>query len=123
MTEQSDAVLERVSRDMKAVREMLTQVLNKIIEAETEIPEKMRRFVMYMHDVHDISYLYEERGHPVPAHILRELERCDDRFRQLLKDLHLDGGAFEKIRREMANDPHNKWDHTRLLGKPEGATK
>ena len=74
---------------------------------------------MYMHDVHDVSYMYEERGHQVPQHILREMERCDDRYRQLLQELHLDGGTFEKVRRKMAEDPLNRWDHTRLLDKPK----
>lgn len=111
--------LERIAQDMKQVRQMMTRVITAITDAESEIPEKMRRFIMYMHDVHDVSYMYEERGHQVPEHILREMERCDDRYRQLLKELHLDGGAFEKVRREMAKDPLNRWDHTRLLEKPK----
>jgi hypothetical protein len=65
--------------------------------------------------------MYEEHGHPIPDYILRELERLDDRYRQLLKELHLDGGTFEKVRREMAEDPENRWDHTRLLYKPKEA--
>lgn len=112
------AELNRQSRELKIMREMLVKVVGHIVDAESEIPEKMRRFIMYMHDVHDVSYMYEERGHQVPPHILREMERCDDRYRQLLNELHLDGGVFEKVRREMAKDPENRWDHTRLLTKP-----
>ena len=74
---------------------------------------------MYMHDVHDISNLYHEGGQTVPPHVIAEMERCDDRYRQLLKELHLDGGTFEKVRREMAQDPENKWDHTRQLAPPK----
>jgi septation ring formation regulator EzrA len=111
----SEHLLERIARELKTIREALVQAINHEVEAEGEIPEKMRRFVTYMHDVHDISYMYEERGHAVPQHILREMERCDDRFRQLIKELHLDGGTFEQVRREMAKDPDNRWDHTRLL--------
>jgi hypothetical protein len=85
--------------------------------AEQEVPEFMRRFANYMHDLHDIRYMYEELGHPTPLHMLREMERCDDRFRQLLHRLHTDGGAFEKVRRDMASDPDNRWDHTRFLPK------
>jgi hypothetical protein len=92
-------------------------------EAESEIPEKMRRFTMYMHDLHDVSYMYEEKGHPTPHYILREMERCDDRFRQLLNELHLDGGTFERVRREMAADPENRWDHTRQLNGPKGTSE
>lgn len=115
----TDVTLERIARELKMIRELVGTVVHHIIEAESEIPEKMRRFIMYMHDVHDVSYMYEERGVPVPAHLHRELERCDDRYRQLLGELHLDGGTFEKVRREMAKDPTNRWDHTRQLTGPK----
>ena len=111
--------LNRQSRELKTMRELLSQVINYMVEAESEVPEKMRRFMNYMHDLHDIKYMYEELGHPIPAHQLRELERCDDRFRQLLAEQNKDGGTFEKVRREMAADPENRWDHTRLLAKPK----
>lgn len=124
MTEVSNEQLfnefNRFTRELVEIRKLLVQVVGFAREAESEIPEKMRRFMNYMHDVHDVKYMYEELGHPVPTHLLRELERLDDRYRQLLKDLHLDGGAFEKIRREMASDPENRYDHTRLLFKPKG---
>jgi hypothetical protein len=121
MTEMEDVKVElnRIARELKTIRELASKAVNYIGEAQAEIPEKARRFVTYMHDVHDISYMYEERGQPTPQWILREMERCDDRFRQLLNELHLDGGTFEKVRREMAADPENRWDHTRLLSKPK----
>src|SRR5438874_1388806 len=115
----SEVYLERISKDMAIIRQQLSSVLNSIKEAESEVPEKMRRFIMYMHDVHDIVNLYHEGGQPAPHHVLREMERCDDRYRQLLTELHMDGGAFEKVRREMAEDPLNRWDHTRQLDKPK----
>ena len=117
--EQLLAELNRVSRELKTIRELVSKVVNYMIDAESEIPEKVRRFITYMHDIHDVSYMYEEHGHQPPQHLLRELERCDDRYRQLLQELHLDGGTFEKVRREMAKDPENRWDHTRLLSKPK----
>jgi septation ring formation regulator EzrA len=119
-----EAHLERMGRELKTIREMMSKVINYIADAESEIPEKMRRFISYMHDVHDVSYMYEERGVEVPSHIHREMERCDDRYRQLLVELLSDGGKFEQIRREMAKDSENRWDHTRLLTKPkkEGTT-
>jgi hypothetical protein len=113
------AELNRQSRELKTIRELISKVVNYMIEAESEIPEKMRRFIMYMHDVHDIVNLYHEGGHSAPPHVLREMERCDDRYRQLLEGLHKEGNTFEKIRREMASDPDNRWDHTRLLTKKE----
>lgn len=115
-------LLLRIARELKTIREQMTFVTYSIREAESEIPEKMRRFIMYMHDVHDIVNLYHEGGQPPPAHVLREMERCDDRYRQLLKELHVDGGAFEKVRRDMAADPENRWDHTRQLSKPKETT-
>lgn len=118
MNEEMMAELNRQSRELKQIRELVGQVVIKMIEAEAEIPEKMRRFIMYMHDVHDISYMYEERGHQIPSYIVSEMQRCDDRYRQLLVELHLDGGVFEQVRRDMAKDPENRWDHTRLLTKP-----
>lgn len=119
----AEIYLERISREMKLIREMLVKVVNYMVDAESEVPEKMRRFIMYMHDIHDIKNLYDEHGLNVPAHVLREVERCDDRLRQLLNQLHTDGGAFEKVRREMAEDKENRWDHTRLLAKPKDQSK
>lgn len=110
-----EVLLRWIADDMKMIRQNMSQVVYYIKEAESEIPESMRRFMNYMHDVHDVKYMYEELGHPVPQHLLRELERLDDRYRQLLEKLHTDGQAFEKIRRKMAEDPENKWDHTRRL--------
>lgn len=123
--EQAKELLEEVKnqrRELATIRQLLGQVIFAIKDAESEIPEKMRRFANYMHDVHDIMYVYEVRGHPVPDYILREIERLDDRYRQLLAEFGAPGGAFEKIRREMAKDPANRWDHTKLLAKPKETT-
>ncbi len=112
-------LIERIARELKDIRELTSFMVNAIRDAESEIPEKMRRFIMYMHDVHDIINLYHENGHPPPQHVLREMERCDDRYRQILDEMHKDGGTFERVRREMAKDPLNRWDHTRQLTKPK----
>ena len=112
--------LERIAGDMKIIREQLGKVINYMVDAESEVPEKMRRFIMYLHDMHDVKGMYVEHGLEVPSYVMRELERADDRLRQLLTELHSDGGAFEKIRRKMAADPLNRWDHTHQLTKPSG---
>jgi hypothetical protein len=111
----AEIYLQRISRDMRELLLLTREMVRFTREAETEIPERVRRFMNYMHDIHDIKYMYEELGHQVPQHHLREMERCDDRFRQIVEELHRPGEAFEKIRREMAEDPENKWDHTRQL--------
>jgi|SRR5215468_4387870 len=115
--------LNDIRRELKTIRELVGKVVFYIGEAESEVHEKMRRFTMYMHDIHDITYMYEQRGLPIPNWINRELERCDDRFRQLLNEAHLEGGTFAKVRAEMAKDPHTKWDHTRRIEHFRGDSK
>lgn len=108
-------LLLRIAQDLKIMRAQNTELLKFYREAETEVPESLRRFANYMHDVHDIKYMYEEHGSKPPQHILDELERLDDRYRQILKAHNTDGGAIEKIRREMSMDPENRYKHTREL--------
>jgi hypothetical protein len=122
LLEQIIVQLDRLAREQKTIRELTSKFVNAMVDAEREIPEFMRRFANYMHDLHDIKYMYEEHGQHPPPHLFRELERCDDRYRQLIIALHAGGGTFEKIRREMAADPENRWDHTRFLPKQEETT-
>ena len=63
--------LNRVGQELQSIKVMMQQVVNFIRDAESEIPEKMRRYMNYMHDVHDISYMYEEKGIDVPQYVLR----------------------------------------------------
>ena len=116
-----EVYLERISKELTVMRQMMSKSVNATAEAESEIPESMRRFANYYHDVVHIKGEYVSLGLVAPSHFDREMERCDDRFRQLLSKHHLDGGAFEKVRREMAEDPDNRWDHTRLLTKGKEA--
>lgn len=116
-------LLFRIARELTQLRQLNTELLKFSRDAETEVPESLRRFANYFHDVHDIKYMYEEHGQRPPQHILDEIERLDDRYRQILKAHNTDGGAIEKIRREMAEDKENRWDHTRLLAKPKDQSK
>jgi hypothetical protein len=111
------AYLQNIARDLAQIRTLLTTAINATTEAESEVPEKIRRFAMYMHDIHDMLNFYREGGHEAPEHVKREAERCDDRLRHLLEDLNTDTGAFERIRQEMTQRPGNRWDHSRLLPK------
>ena len=118
MSEESqpaEVYLKWIAADMKIIRQQLTEAIKYLRDAESEVPESLRRFMNYAHDVHDVKYMYEELGQPMPKHLLDELQRVDDRYRQVLKTMHSEGGALEKIRREMAEDPENRWDHTRQL--------
>lgn len=107
--------LHRAARELALIRQELLKFINCMHEAESEIPEKIRRFAHFYQDVACICYIYEERGQSVPPYLNREMERCDDRMRQLLAELHNEGGAFERVRRQMAEDKDNRWDHTRQL--------
>lgn len=115
-------LLQRIAKELTTIRLHTTTAVVAIRDAEAEIPERVRRFMNYFHDLHDIKFVYEEHGTDVPPWVMRELERCDDRYRQILEDLNAEGGAFNKVRRDMAADPNNRWDHTRLLAKPQETT-
>jgi hypothetical protein len=115
-----EELLKRIATELKDIRRLLTESSNHHREAEAEIPDKIHRFVLYMHDIREISRMYQELGHNPPEYISRELERCDDRLRHLLEDLHTDGGTFEKVRRDMAERKGNRWDHTRAICSPKG---
>lgn len=108
-------LLFRIYRELVTLRRQNTELIGFYRNAETEVPESLRRFANYFHDLHDIKYMYEEHGQKPPKHVLEEIERCDDRYRQILKSHNTDGGAIEKIRREMAADPDNRYDHTKQL--------
>lgn len=115
----ADEALNQIARDIKVVRDQISKYVNAQHEAESEIPEKLRRFTTYWHALHDIVSMYEERGTDAPDYVKREMERCDDRFRQLLHEAHLDDNVFGQVRRKMADDPDNRWDHTRAIGGPK----
>lgn len=108
-------LLWRIAKELTSIRKLNSELVRFMRDAETEVPESLRRFANYFHDVHDIKYMYEEHGMRPPQHILDEIERLDDRYRQILKVLNTDGGAIEKIRREMAADTENRYDHTKAL--------
>lgn len=112
-------LLFRITRELITIRQLVSASAGAMREAESEIPEKMRRFANYFHDIVHIKGEYVTLGITPPAWIDREMERCHDRFRQALEELHTDGGAFEKVRRGMATDPNNRYDHTRQLAKPK----
>lgn len=108
-------LLWRIYRELVVIRKNGTELLSFYRDAESEVPESLRRFANYFHDLHDIKFMYEEHGQPPPKHVSEEIERLDDRYRQILKKHNSDGGAIEKVRAEMASDPENRYDHTRQL--------
>lgn len=110
--------LGNIRREMATLRTLVSQGVSYLRDAEAEIPERIRRFTHHMHSIHDIKYMYEELGVHPPDYLLHELERVDDRFRQLMAEENTEGGTFAKVRREMATDEKNRYDHTRQLAAP-----
>lgn len=108
-------LLWRIARELTQLRKLNSELVKFMRDAETEVPESLRRFANYFHDLHDIKFMYEEHGQPPPDYVRSEIERCDDRYRQILKEHNSDGGAIEQIRRKMAEDPNNRYDHTKQL--------
>ena len=113
-------LLFRIATELGDIRRLVQQAVYNMGNAEKEIPEWMRRFGNYMHDIVHIREAYTQLGLAVPAWLDEEIERCHDRMSQSLHDLHVDGGAFEKVRREMTTHPIKpKYDHTRQLSAPK----
>jgi len=116
-----DAVvlLQRIAREVTTTRKLVSEALAGMRKAEQEIPEFMRRFGNYFHDIVHIKGEYVTLGIHPPPWLDREMERCHDRMRQALELLHQDDEAFGRIRAEMAKDPLNRYDHTRQLQAPK----
>lgn len=116
-----DLSLARIARDMRAMLIEMRDVTRYMREAETEVPERVRRFIMYFHDVHDMQNLYNELGIPPPLHIKQEIERCADRFKHILEDMYDKDkhGGFERVREDMTQRGGNRYDWSRALAKPE----
>jgi hypothetical protein len=115
MKDEESAHLSNLARDMRAILLELREVTRYMKEAESEVPEKVRRFIMYYHDVHDLKNLHDEHGLTPPKYILTEIERCHDRFRQILEELYGDLGAFEAVRQDMTKRGGNRYDYSRQL--------
>lgn len=114
----SDEILARIARELADIRKLLTKFINAEADAEAEMPSTIRRFANYFHDIVHIKGEYHSLGLICPKYIDAEMERCADRFRHLLEDLHTDGAAFEQVRRDMAQRTGNRYDHTRQLTAP-----
>lgn len=111
--------LDRIARELVTIRTLVGEALAGMRKAEQEIPEFMRRFGNYFHDIVHIKGEYVTLGIQPPPWLDREMERCHDRMRQALSALHMDDEVFGRIRAEMAKDPLNRYDHTRQLNKPQ----
>lgn len=107
-----------IFQELRMIRQLMSEGIRYLRDAEKEIPERIRRFSHHAHSIHDMKYMYEELGLDVPMWIRTEVERLDDRLRQLLAEEYAEGGTISKVRREMASDPANRYDHTRRIAPP-----
>lgn len=115
----TQGLLRRIAQELTTIRVLVGQGMVGLRDAESEVPEKLRRFMNYCHDIHAMKFMYEEVGHSAPDWVMRELERVDDRYRQIMSEMKAEGGAINKVLRTMAEDPENRWDHTRQLPAPK----
>ncbi len=112
-------LLFRIARELTTIRQGVSKALFAMGEAEKEVPEKMRRFMNYFHDVVHVKGEYVTLGLVPPKEIDQEMERNHDRALQILHDLHSDGGHFEQVRRDMTQHPVKpRFDHSRQIAKP-----
>ena len=111
--------IKNLHKELVTIRMLLGEGMLGLRDAESEVPEKLRRFMNYCHDIHAMKFMYEEVGHAAPDWVMRELERVDDRYRQIMSEMKAEGGAINKVLRTMAEDPENRWDHTRQLPAPK----
>ena len=100
-------------KELKEINRKLDMLFGVIGEAEKEIPEYARRFVMYFHDLAHIRWVYEEKGMSIPRHIDHEIERCHDRYKKILERENNQGGAFQRIAEEMASEGGTQYLHGR----------
>lgn len=106
-----DFVQGKILEVLKSIDAKLTMALRDLHSAEQEIPEYMRRFVTYYHDLMHIKWGYEEAGVPPPDHIMQESERAHDRMRLLVDRESSQGGKFHKIRQELHEEGGNRYNH------------
>ena len=113
--------LKDIAQSLRNILSEIREVTRYMRDAESEVPEKIRRFIMYFHDVHDMQNLYNELGLVPPMHIRQEIERCADRFKHILEDMYDRDkhGGFERVREDMSKREGNRYDWSKALAKPE----
>lgn len=105
--------LDRNSEMLEKIGHKLDALSGYVEKAESEVPEYIRRFTMFYHDIVHINWRYEEMGLQVPPWIRAEMERSHDRLKHVLEAENNQGGAFHKIRQEMDKMEGNKYTHFR----------
>lgn len=112
------ASFKNIERDMRAILVEIREVVKYMKDAESEVPERMRRFMMYFHDAHDAINFYHELGLQPPKWIAKEVERCADRLRHLLDEMYDPDkdGTFERVRQDMTQrEGMNRYDWSKQL--------
>ena len=108
----SDPTLDLILKELRELNRSFAEVTAYLHRAEKEIPHHLRGLMDYYHDVIHLIRAYESIGMPIPNMLLRESERMHDRMHQLIEREHRQGGAFEKVIKEMNEEPEgNKYKH------------
>jgi len=81
---------------MKLIREMMTKVVNYMVEAESEVPEKMRASSCTCTTFTTSSTSTTKEASKSLATSWLKWSAVTNRYRQLLEAMHTDGGTFEK---------------------------
>lgn len=97
----SDPTLELILKELRQLNLSFSEVTTYLHKAEAEIPHHLRGLMDYYHDVIHLIRAYESIGMPIPSVLLRESERMHDRMGQLIEREHRQGGAFERVIKEM----------------------
>lgn len=95
-----DLILDQLRHQTELLTELVALVklgIGALHKAEQEVPEHMRRFTMYFHDLHDVMNFYHENGQDPPPYIKAEVERCHDRMAHLIEDETNQGGTFHAV--------------------------
>jgi hypothetical protein len=111
-----DQVVEEIRETNRLLKQLMNRfdmIIEAVHKAEQEVPEYMRRFTMYYHDIIHINARYEELGIPMPLHLKDEMERSHDRMRHLIEQENSQGGTFYKIREKMDLEMGNRFKHFR----------
>lgn len=96
---------------LRSIDLKLDVALGAIARAEQEIPEYLRRAMMYYHDLIHVIGEWKALGHQAPKDLEIELERTHDRILHCIEDENQQGGTFERIRKEITDRGGHRYDH------------
>lgn len=110
---EGDYTLGLILKELQSLNAGLRTAITALEKAESEIPEHMRRFMMYMHDLVHVRWAYEEKGIMIPPYIDEAIEYAHDRLRVLIDRENQQGGAFDRGRQDLLAEGGMSFRHDR----------